>query len=203
MRWGKRKSNKCELCGDIGSLHHILNNCKYSLDQGRLTWRHNSILSYLVSNLNANGDDTVKIYADLPGSQICGGTLPPNIITTSSKPDLVIISAKKIHIYELTCCFPTNITKANNFKMSRYAGLSEDLKNKGYDVELIPFEVTSLGHITKQNKASIKKGFKLCNSKINMKHVFQNLAKISLLCSFSIFTARDKKSWGDPEILVP
>jgi len=58
--WGKIPSAKCVLCdAEKCSLHHILVHCKYSLDQGRYNWRHDSVLlniesalTDLISNFN-------------------------------------------------------------------------------------------------------------------------------------------------------
>lgn len=46
--WGYKKHANCSLCGaELCSLHHIIANCDYALDQGRYTWRHDSVLLYL------------------------------------------------------------------------------------------------------------------------------------------------------------
>jgi len=54
----------------------------------------------------------IKIYADISGYTIGGGTIPPNILTTSQRPDLVIINnnTKRILIVELTIPFETNMS---------------------------------------------------------------------------------------------
>ena len=49
QRWGKKTTSKCHLCPQIGSLLHVISGCKVALDQGRFTYRHNSVLSYLVN----------------------------------------------------------------------------------------------------------------------------------------------------------
>jgi hypothetical protein len=53
-RWGKRSSVKCQLCGNMvkQTLFHVLVHCKYTLDQERLTWRHNSVLNHIASCMN-------------------------------------------------------------------------------------------------------------------------------------------------------
>ena len=47
-RWGLTEDCKCELCGESETLHHVLSNCKYALDNGRYTWRHNKVLKEVV-----------------------------------------------------------------------------------------------------------------------------------------------------------
>ena len=50
--WGYSKSDSCALCkGENCTLHHILANCNVALNQGRFTWRHDSVLLFLESAL--------------------------------------------------------------------------------------------------------------------------------------------------------
>lgn len=43
--WGYSSSESCVLCGaEKCTFHHVLVNCKFALDQGRYTWRHDSVL---------------------------------------------------------------------------------------------------------------------------------------------------------------
>ena len=46
--WGKRTQTKCKLCGNHETLNHVLNHCSVPLNQGRYTWRHNSVLKHVV-----------------------------------------------------------------------------------------------------------------------------------------------------------
>ena len=45
--WYKTEENVCTICGDMGTLKHILSSCKVSLSQGRYTFRHNKVLRVL------------------------------------------------------------------------------------------------------------------------------------------------------------
>ena len=49
-----------------------------------------------------------------------GGTVPPNLLLTAEKPDLVIIdrTEEKMDIFELTVPLETNIKNANAQKMN-------------------------------------------------------------------------------------
>ena len=55
------------------------------------------------------------IYSNLEGHTFNGGAIPPDILCTKQRPDMVVINRykKKIHILELTCSFEKNITSAN------------------------------------------------------------------------------------------
>ena len=69
-----------------------------------MTWRHNSVLSYLVKRINEVKPPTLEVFADLPDHTINGATIPPDIICTEQRPDLVLLdrSNKKIEVLELT-----------------------------------------------------------------------------------------------------
>ena len=77
-RWGKRVSDRCPFCNNIQTLAHILSNCSVSLDQGRYTWRHDSVLSSIISIVRPRLLDGFTLFSDMPGYQAPhGGTFPP------------------------------------------------------------------------------------------------------------------------------
>ena len=65
-RWGKRVNDRCPLCGNIQTLLHVLSNCSISLDQGRYTWRHNSVLLSIVTTVRDNLQEGFALFSDLP-----------------------------------------------------------------------------------------------------------------------------------------
>ena len=53
-RWGKQSTGSCSLCGWRGcTLVHILCGCKVALEQGRFSYRHDSILQCIVKHVKA------------------------------------------------------------------------------------------------------------------------------------------------------
>jgi len=50
-RWKLRDDPACKLCGERGTMAHILSSCKVALSQGRYRWRHDKVLSTLASIL--------------------------------------------------------------------------------------------------------------------------------------------------------
>ena len=115
---------------------------------------HCAILDYMAKFLTQNRKENLEMYIDLPDHNIGGGTIPPNIITTSQKPDIVIIenntTPKTVHLYELTCPFSTNILTANSYKKDKYAGLKDDIIHNGYICHIIPFEICSGGFVPRR-----------------------------------------------------
>ena len=204
-RWGIRKTDKCDLCKKRSTLEHILNWCPIALEEGRFTWRHNSILHHLTTSLKKTSSKDIEILADLPTLWLNGGTIPPDILTTSFRPDLVLIrrNEKKIELLELTCSFEKNIESAHLRKARKYNDLKVDLEKVGWNVELLPFEVGSRGQITKRNKENLINVFKRNRLKVKNTQLLQELSKISLLCSYSIFQAHSVPTWRDPPYLHP
>ena len=204
-RWGIRKFNKCDLCGNFSNLEHILNWCSVALNQKRLTWRHDSILNYLTSKMKNVKPENITIYADIAGHKFNAGTIPPDILCTTTRPDIVIINreAKSIELLELTCSFEKNIEKANILKNLKYLGIKSDLEEAGWSCQLLPFEVGSRGHVTKRNRKTIYEASQRNSIKLKHKEIIKDISKIALLCSFSIFQARCQPDWQEPPFLHP
>jgi hypothetical protein len=76
-RWGKRASVNCHLCGNTvkQTLFHVLVHCNHTMDQGRMTWRHDSVLKHITGCLKSALESlgTVEVYCDLEGLQASGG----------------------------------------------------------------------------------------------------------------------------------
>ena len=205
-RWGKRVSDRCPFCGNIQTLAHVLSNCSVALDQGRFTWRHNSVLSSIIELIRPLLHDGFSLYSDLPGFQAPhGGTIPPHVLTTALKPDLFLLneSLSTIIIFELTCPWDSNITRSHDFKEQKYSALVADL-SRDYTVSLFSVEISARGFITSSNKARLKTfAFKCCSdTKLVFKSLVRVCSKASLLSSYSIFSARREPSWNDPPPLT-
>ena len=70
-------------------MKHILSLCPTSLHTGRYLWRHNCIISYIVSSV----DPKFEVYSDLPDHMAPGGgSIPPELCVTTQKPDIVILN---------------------------------------------------------------------------------------------------------------
>ena len=63
MRWKKSSSDLCKLCQRRQTTNHILSSCPVALNQKRYTWRHDSVISYIVNIV----DSKYLVYSDIPG----------------------------------------------------------------------------------------------------------------------------------------
>ena len=83
--------------------------------EGRFTWRHNSVLDHFVTTIKEKIAQSLELFPDIPNFWLNGATIPPDILQTGSRPDLVFINRaeRKICFLELTCSFKYNIQMAN------------------------------------------------------------------------------------------
>ena len=195
-RWNKSSSDKCKICRNKETTLHILNGCKTALDDGRYTWRHNTIVNYIENNLDK---EKYTVRTDLPGHQ--AKTLPPEIIITSLIPDIVIVDDKKkeVAIFELTVPFETNIKARHLTKADKYAHFSTDITSHKAQIEA--FEIGSRGFICPENTTRLKKLHKFCKPGLKFKTFQENISALSIYCSFHIFLCRKDTDWISPPYL--
>ena len=191
------------------TLLHILNMCETFLGENeRMTWRHDSVLSYITLALKESIPEHIQVYADLEGHKVNGGSIPPNIMVTSSRPDLVVIDSSTqpptVYLFELTICFEKvgSMEAANQRKYNRYTALSTDIADAGYSCKNIPFEVGSRGHLSLENKSRLAIMHKICKPKVSFTRFWKNVTKTSLLCSYSIYLSRNDP-WTGVNLLKP
>ena len=129
-----------------------------------------------------------------------GGTIPPDILVTNLRPDLVLLNRdeKKICLLELTCSFERNAEAANLRKTLKYTTLKSDLEERGFQC----FLVGSRGQIRKASKSHIFNIFLTMNITASPYQCVKNMSKLSLLSSYTIFHAYTQPSWRDPPFLT-
>ena len=204
-RWGKRTSDRCPFCGNIQTLAHILSNCTVALDQGRFTWRHNSVLMSIIDVIRPKLG-RFKLFSDMPGFQAPhGGTIPPHILVTNLRPDLFLFdeTSRIAVVFELTCPWDSNIDRNHSYKEDKYSPLVADL-SRNFKTYQFSVEVSARGQVTKANRARLKSfAYKCCDSPKDVTRLLvKNCSKASLLCSYSLFSARKEPSWASPNPLI-
>ena len=148
----------------------------------------------------------VRLYSDLPGFLAPGGgSIPPNIIVTTQKPDLFIVneSAREIVIFELTCPWDGNIERSHTFKEEKYSHLVADL-SQNYVTYLFSIEVSVRGQVTKDNKKRLKAfTYRVCSEPRKVfSSIVQICSKVALLVSFLVSSAQNEPSWLDPSFIL-
>lgn len=203
-QWGKCPSEKCPHCGSKETTFHILNGCKKYLEDGRFTWRHDNIINYIYSI--ASNHPHLQVYADIPLKTVpSGGTIPADIIVTSAKPDLVVVSReeRELHIYELTVPYETRLEFAHDLKAEKYAPLVQDLQDRGWKTKYFPIEVGSRGLMPHRTKVALYKLLQLANHKKPPKSIYQAVSKLAVVGSYKIYLSRKETTWTSPAYLCP
>ena len=205
-RWGKRVSDRCPFCGNTQTLLHILSDCPVALDQGRYSWRHDSILANLIRIFCPKVAEGMELFSDLPGFHAPGGgSIPPHVLVTTQRPDIFIVneSTRVAVVFELTCPWDSNIDRCHTFKEDKYAPLVADLSHN-YKTYHFSVEVSVCGQITGNNRTRLKSLiYRSCvEPRATLKAVVPAFSKVALLSSFSIFSARNEPSWSNPPLLL-
>ena len=201
-RWGMRVNDRCPFCGNIQTLAHVLTGCSVALEQGRFTWRHNSVLLSIINFIRPMLKDGFSLFSDLPGFQAPhGGVIPPDVHVTNLKPDLFIIdiTSRVVVFFELTCPWDSNVQRSHEYKERKYAPLIADLSSR-YRVFNYSVEISARGQISKENRARLKSClYNCCEApRSSIGNLIRICSKSSLLSSFSIFSARKEPSWSSP-----
>ena len=131
VKWGLSSSADCSFCFCPESLLHVISGCKTYLNEGRYTWRHDSVLNLIASSLLDVGRS--KMYVDLPGF------ISPSVITGDElRPDLLLtIENKILYILELTVGFETNLKTNSDRKHEKYLTLITDQENLYDEVKFV------------------------------------------------------------------
>jgi len=133
-----------------------------------------------------------RIVVDLPGMHY---NFPAHIAITGERPDLVLWSEtlKLVVLIELTVPSECNVTDAYRRKSEKYGkpgGLCDEIRNRGWKVELMPVEVGVLGYIAVSTQKALKR------VGIWTKGLETALSETALRCSYVIFISHKSLAWA-------
>ena len=194
-RWGLSSSSDCSFCLTQESLLHIISGCKIYLQQGRYTWRHDSILMFIATTLRSL--QHAKIFADIPGF------LSTSIITGHDlRPDLLLsLSNKSLYILELTVGYESNLRSNAERKKRKYRELVQQLKNDYEKVNFVNLSISALGIYDKSTTEFIDMMKMLKFDKRTTNYTIKRITNIAIRTSYYIFCRRNKE-WTDPELMT-
>ena len=145
-KWGMSPTSDCSFCMQPKSLLHIVAGRKKYLEEGRYTWRHDSILYFL-----ANSFKSIKnsfLYVDIPVFishwALTGDSLRPDL--------LLVIPDKCLYILEPTVGFETNLKNNCHRKQLKYKTLIEEQQKNFNEVRFINLSMRALAvfdHLSK------------------------------------------------------
>ena len=194
--WGKASSDICLASDNIAqSLMHVVSGCKVHRQQGRYTWRHNSILANITKVLVGLKD--VEIYADLPGYNC-----PTSVTKSLKRPDL-IQRKENVVVVELTCGVMTKVRENGERKQTSYNETLQDLKARYNNATFANLSMSALGLISKNDS-----GQNLSDTltsigvpKVNATNVIRTAINICIRSIYYLFCKKDK-DWLDPDLLI-
>ena len=171
--------------------HHILNNCKTAVEQGRLTWRHDSVLHTIAYHLQVLTNKGYQILVDMPGFP------GPGSVFESLRPDIVVCNKNEVITIELTICFETNFEQSRKYKETRYENLKSNLIEKNRNLKMLFIEFSSLGFCSTQS-IEFSKWAKSVG--VDVPRMLGICTEVCIRSSYYIFNRRNKE-WTNPVIL--
>ena len=149
----------------------------------------------------------MKVYADLDGWRINGGSLPPDLPPSPQVPDIVLVDRTKklVVLLELTCPFDSSAASfkaAYDRKTLRYESLALDCQGMVYATHNMPLEIGARGVTTARNHTVLATLARMCQIR-DLKSFRRTLGKISLVGSYRIYLARGSTEWTGGPFIKP
>ena len=194
LKWGISATSECSFCLEPESLLHVVAGCKTYLNQGRFTWRHDSVLNFIASTLKSV--DHSNLYADLPGY------ISPSVLTGDElRPDLLItLENKCIYVLELTIGFESNLLTNVTRKQQKYQDLINE-QHKNYEkVKFINLSISSLGVFSHSSLDFIEMLNDLKFDEQCRKYSVRKIINICIRSSYYIFCKRNQE-WNNPQLM--
>jgi hypothetical protein len=161
----------------------------------RFTWRHDSILNFLATNLPTTNQSS--LYVDLPGHK------SPSIITGDNyRPDLLLLTNSGcLYIVELTVGFESNLENNIKRKKSKYLELISEQRKNFKSVKFVNLSMSSLGIFANQCSEFLEMLDDLgLENNQKMFHI-KRMTTIAIRTTYYIFCCRNKE-WTNPELLT-
>ena len=195
VRWGLSSSADYSFCFSPETLMHVISGCTEYLNEGRFTWRHDSVLNFIASSLTCVKGS--KLYVYLPGF------IAPSVITGDElHPDLLLTIENKLYILELTVGFETNlkINSKLNRKLKKYLPLISDQENNFDKVKFVNVSISLLGVFGQSMNTFIDMLKDLKFDEQHVRYVKKKIISTCIRASYYIFCQRNK-DWNSPELL--
>ena len=193
-KWGVSTTSECAFCLSPESPLHIVAGCKTYLNEGRFTWRHDSVLNLIASTLKSLNYS--NLYVDLPGY------LSPSVITGDTlRPDLVLtIENKCIYILELTIGFESNLQTNATRKREKYQDLINKQLNYYEEAKFVNVSISSLGVFSETSLDLVEMLKDLEMDMHCRKYLVRKIINTCIRSTYYIFCKRNKE-WDNPELM--
>ena len=164
------------------------------LDDGRYTWRHNSVLLHLANSLSLIKN--TSLFADLPSFP------SPSLITGDSlRPDLVLVlNNTSVYLLELTFGVESKITINSDRKAAKYCPLFNSLRSKYTNIKFVNLSMSALGIFGSSSDSLLQMLQDLHFDNNFQQSIVMKASNIAIRCSYYIYCRRNK-TWTSPELL--
>ena len=161
----------------------------------RFTWRHDSVLNFLATNLQSVSGSS--LYVDLPGYN------SPSVITGDRfRPDLLLsFSNECLYIAELTVGYESNLQKNVQRNKAKYSQLISEQSEHFKKVKFINISISSIGVFAKECLTFINMLNDIGIDKNNQKYLIKQMMTIAIRTTYYVFCCRNKE-WTNPELLT-
>ena len=142
-----------------------------------------------------HSSDNYSTICKLQGTLCTGLIFPPEIASTTQRPDIAIYSKSKkiVVLIELTCPLEDRISTAHELKKDRYLELLSNCRCNGWTAFHFPVEVGSRGFVAYSLTSCLQKlGF----SSYLAKKARNKCSKIALRASYSIYLQQNIREWS-------
>ena len=193
-KWSISQSSACSFCLQSETLQHVVSSFNWYLEDGRYTWRHNSVLLFLANIFSSLNQ--ISVYADLPSF------MSPSLITGDSlRPDILLLTGNKVlYILELTLGFETNIQANSVRKANKYTPLLQDLSSSYNKVIFINVSMSAFGVMGASCDSFLSLLQDLSFDKVTQRRIIMKTINIAIRSTYYIFCQR-YKPWSNPELL--
>ena len=126
---------------------------------------------------------------------------PPEIVTTSRRPDITIYSPKEriAVVIELTVPAEENMAQANHRKKCKYEDLINEGREAGWEMKYFPIEIGSRGFTNETLRACFKY-LGLTNKE--MRKALDKISRTALRATYTLWLSRNNKAFGSWELVA-
>ena len=174
----------CPLCGDHDGISHMLGSCAHPMMKAMYIERHNAAARKILKLIMEGAHGNCYMLADVGSSSRLGNLgaldsrLPAWILTDQDlaaaganrdhlRPDIMVVNrlaqarqappaGTKVWIVEIGYCAATRYLEKLTEKLQQHQVLTDILKAKGFDVQVLPVILGNTGEIFKSSLTSIK-----------------------------------------------
>ena len=192
-KWSLSATSACSFCFQSETLQHVVSSCNSYLQDGRYTWRHNSVLLHIARTLSSVANSS--LYADLPNFP------SPSLVTGDSlRPDLVLVlNNASVYVLELTVGFESNIKINSDRKATKYHPLINHLHSSYSTVTFVNLSMSAIGIFRTSSESFLSMLTDLQLDDKTKKNALLKTMNIAVRCTYYIFCRRNK-NWTNPDL---